>query len=182
MIEDALRSGALSQSGARELARVATTSTETSWLDNARGKTLREIEEMVSGRKPGDLPTDPPDPDVQHAPITFEECSPATQALVRQARMSLNAELGESLDDDQLLAALCRRAIERAAAPHAANADATATTPVQMLRVRVLARVDALHELGVVLAPAGGTGDARDAGDAHVTPAARANARRGARR
>ena len=44
----------------RELSRVVVPSTEAVWLEHARGKCLREIEDAVSQRAPGDLPTDPP--------------------------------------------------------------------------------------------------------------------------
>src|SRR5688572_2953945 len=46
----------LSFSAVRELSRVATSDTEAEWLDATDGKCLREIESMVSGRKPGDRP------------------------------------------------------------------------------------------------------------------------------
>ena len=47
---------------ARELTRVATVDTEAAWLTAAAKHTVREIEEMVTGRRRGDSPDDPPDP------------------------------------------------------------------------------------------------------------------------
>lgn len=56
--------GELSYSAGRELTRVATPETEQKGLEAANDKNLRQIEEMVSGHKPGDTPHDPVDPSV----------------------------------------------------------------------------------------------------------------------
>src|SRR6185295_1851032 len=57
----ALGSGDLAWSAIRELVRVATPATETEWRRAAQGRTLREVERLVSGLAPGDRPGDPPD-------------------------------------------------------------------------------------------------------------------------
>lgn len=113
----ALAAGRLSYCAVRELLRAVTPETERAWLDAARGKSLREIEDLVSGHAPGDLPSDPPDPTVEPRVVTFE-LSPATFALLRQARVALDEEGGCHLDDDPLIAALCAAVLEggRAAA------------------------------------------------------------------
>jgi hypothetical protein len=64
----------------------------------------------------GDHPDDPVDPGQVRTPLTFA-VTPKTRALVRQARKTLEAELGGSMDDDQLLETLCRRALEPATEP-----------------------------------------------------------------
>ena len=102
----ALDAGELSFSAVRELVRTATPATEGAWLCEARGKTLREIEELVAGRAPGDLPGDPPNPEIVPRVVRFE-LSPATFARLRQARLALDEEHGRHLDDDQLFGALC---------------------------------------------------------------------------
>jgi hypothetical protein len=56
--EVGLADGTLSYSAVRELSRIATADTEGEWLTAARGKNLRQIEAMVSGRKRGDRPCD----------------------------------------------------------------------------------------------------------------------------
>jgi len=61
LITEALENGELAHSAVRELSRVAIPDTEAEWLEAARGKSLREIEAMVSGRKPGHRPTDETD-------------------------------------------------------------------------------------------------------------------------
>src|SRR5262245_45140073 len=63
-IEASLQNGRLPYSAVRELTRVATAETEQDWLNKALGKNLREIEVMVSGRKHGDRPEDPKNPDL----------------------------------------------------------------------------------------------------------------------
>jgi hypothetical protein len=55
-LANALRDGSLSWSAVRELTRVATASNEEAWLEVAEGRTLRQIEELVAGHGPGDMP------------------------------------------------------------------------------------------------------------------------------
>jgi len=52
----ALRDGDASWSSLRELTRVATRTTEREWLEASRGRTAREVEKLVSGHRPGDVP------------------------------------------------------------------------------------------------------------------------------
>src|SRR5262249_19685382 len=61
-LSDALGRGELAFSAVRELTRVATAETEGAWIDPARDKNLRQIEELVAGHRPGDLPDQPGDP------------------------------------------------------------------------------------------------------------------------
>jgi hypothetical protein len=110
-IENALDRGELSYSAVRELSRIATRKTEDAWLDACRGKNLRQVEEMIAEREPGDAPTSPPKPDVRPRRVQFE-LRPATRARLRAARAKFEAERGERLDDDELIDALCLRALE----------------------------------------------------------------------
>ena len=48
----------MSWSVARELTRIATEENERAWLDLTRGRTVRQIEELVAGHKLGDRPED----------------------------------------------------------------------------------------------------------------------------
>jgi hypothetical protein len=105
-LADALASGELHFSAVRELTRVATRETEQAWIDATRGQNLRQIEQAVAGRKRGDRPSDPADPELVAQTIRFD-VRPATLALLRQAQQALEAERGERLDDDALIAALC---------------------------------------------------------------------------
>ena len=103
----ALASHELPFSSVRELTRVATPATERDWRDQARGKCLREIEELVSGHAEGDLPNDPKQPDLESRTVSFE-LRPATYALLRQAQQRLDNERGQRLDPDELMSALCQ--------------------------------------------------------------------------
>ncbi len=114
-LEQALATGELTHSAVRELTRVATAATEREWIDEVRGKSMRDIEQAVRGRTRGSKPTDPPDPDLVPRKVTFE-LWPATYALLRQTQTALADEHGGRLDDDQLMATLCRRALEPAGA------------------------------------------------------------------
>ena len=69
----AQQEGRLHASAVRELARVATAETESTWIDVARGRRVREIEQMVSGRARGDSPTSAPRPELEKHVLRFEK-------------------------------------------------------------------------------------------------------------
>ena len=110
-LERTLEHGDLAFSAVRELIRVATPATEAQWVAAARGSNLRQIEDLVSGHRPGDLPNEPADPDLRTRVVRYE-LSPASFALLRQTRATLDAEHPQPLDDDQFLVALCEAALE----------------------------------------------------------------------
>ncbi len=101
----------LTFSAVRELVRVATPDTEHLWLEAATGKNQRELEELVAGHAPGDHPDDPVDPEIRSHVVRYE-LSPATFALVRQAKLALDEEHGRHLDDDPFIAALCAAVLD----------------------------------------------------------------------
>jgi hypothetical protein len=110
-IEAALATAELSYSAVRELTRVATRKTDEAWVAAARGKNLRQLEELVAERERGDAPSDPPKPDLRTRPVTFD-LRPADFALLREARLAIEGERGEHLDDRELLRELCGRALD----------------------------------------------------------------------
>ena len=95
----------------RELSRIATADTEGEWLTAARGKNLRQIEAMVSGRKRGDRPCDPPHPELVSRVVRIA-LLPEVFALFRQTQSAMADEHGGRLDDNAFVEALCRRALE----------------------------------------------------------------------
>ncbi|HUS31457.1 MAG TPA: hypothetical protein VMZ53_23285, partial [Kofleriaceae bacterium] len=104
-LEDELRCGELSYSVVRELTRVATPETVERWIEQARGRRLRDVEQMVSGRKKGDDPDDKPDANlVKHTVVL--ELDGASMAIWREMQAVLEAELETSLDDRALVLAL----------------------------------------------------------------------------
>jgi hypothetical protein len=117
VLDAALNAGELPYSAVRELSRVALPSTEAAWVDDARGKCLREIEDSVSQREPGDLPGDPPRPDSAPMRVSFQ-ASPETYVLLRQVTKLLEDEVGHALAEDALLSAI----LNAAAAPPDAEA------------------------------------------------------------
>ncbi|MCA9679532.1 MAG: HNH endonuclease, partial [Myxococcales bacterium] len=106
-IADALARGAQSYSAVRELTRVGRDDTEAAWLTAAAGKTVHEIEAMVAGRRPGDLPGAEVDPAEIRRSLSLE-IGPETLALWRDARLALELERGGAISDDELLATMCR--------------------------------------------------------------------------
>jgi len=106
----ALSSGELSWSAVRELTRVAVRETEHEWLQLARGKTLRQLEEMLAGRHPGDRPGSPPDLTALRHVLRFEVAA-ETFALFRDALNELRRRAGAELDDDAALLELARQVL-----------------------------------------------------------------------
>ena len=109
LLADALESGELAHSAVRELSRIAVPETEAVWLEAVGGKCLREIEAMVSGHKPGDLPTDETEPRLHRKKITLE-VSPETYDIWRLLHALAAEEHGQRLSDDELIPSLFRRA------------------------------------------------------------------------
>jgi hypothetical protein len=110
----ALEQGELSLCGARTLAPVLTPKTQEAWLARSKGKTVREIEELVAGHKPGDLPSDPADDALRLKALRFE-VTPATAALVRHFQKLRARELGALIDDDLLIREVFQLALDELA-------------------------------------------------------------------
>jgi hypothetical protein len=107
-IAQSLRDGAISWSAARELTRVAAPESEHAWLEVARGRTVRQIEELVAGHQPGDAPDDPSDSSLRRQVLRFD-VSAETYATFREAMAKLRRDAGSPLDDDASLLLLARR-------------------------------------------------------------------------
>ena len=119
-LTEALQTGNLNFSQARELARVATPDTEQVWIDKAADLNVRQVEQAVAGHCKGDLPDDPIDPRLVRKTLWLS-VRPETDVLFREARKVLDKERGEKLDDDAVLEALCRgylRGHQRGAPTH----------------------------------------------------------------
>ncbi len=104
---DALRSGELNWSAVRELTRVAVPETERDWLAAAAGKTVHDLEALVNGKQPGDLPATPARPEVIRHVLRFDVAA-ETLALFREAMLRLRRDAGTSLDDDAALMLMAR--------------------------------------------------------------------------
>jgi hypothetical protein len=103
----ALEAGELSWSALRELTRVASGDTEQQWLQFSRGKTVRQLEEVVAGAKPGDGPDSPRAPGPRRHVLRFE-VAPETFALFREASAHLRRQGDRAFDDDALLLTMAR--------------------------------------------------------------------------
>jgi hypothetical protein len=103
----ALEQGRLGWSAVRELTRVAVRETEEGWLDAARGKTVRQLEQLVAGKRRGDAPSDKPDPRAVRYVLRFE-VTPETYALFREALRELRRRSSCCLDDDAALLEMAR--------------------------------------------------------------------------
>jgi hypothetical protein len=110
-IREAMLQGELSFSAVRELTRVATAETEGEWLAACGEMNQRELEELVSGHKRGNRPTDRPDPALRWKDLRLK-VRPETNALMRQAQQILSKERGERIDEDAYLAATARMIID----------------------------------------------------------------------
>ncbi len=119
---EGLRQGALSFSHVRELSRVATRDSEEEWLDwtlnrqsdgdeGGERRGLREVEQAVARRQPGELPSDPGDPAREAHRLVFE-VKAETMALFRDLQAAIREDLGSGVDDDTLLFEIARRALD----------------------------------------------------------------------
>ena len=106
----ALESARLNWSAVRELTRVAVGETEREWLRLATGKSLRQLEELVAGRQPGDLPSTAPDPSAVRHTLCFD-VNAETYALVREAIAELRRRSGSAIDDDAALLEMARHVL-----------------------------------------------------------------------
>src|SRR5262245_6034339 len=88
LLAQALEAGRLSWSAVRELTRVAVAETEREWLELGVGKTLRQVEELVAGRRLGDAPSAAPDLSAVRHVLRFEVAA-ETFALFREAMAEL---------------------------------------------------------------------------------------------
>ncbi len=107
----ALCEGTLPWSSVRELARVATPDTVHDWLQAARGKTVRQIERLVSGRQPGDRPSEPARPEAHRHILRFD-VSAQTYATFREAAAAIRRRSSEPMDDDALLLQMAREILQ----------------------------------------------------------------------
>jgi hypothetical protein len=181
-IADAMAQGDLSFSAGRELTRVATAETEQQWLEATGDKNMRDVEDMVSGRKRGDKPSDPFDPKLRTRSQRFDAIDDETRAMLRQARQILERERGERIDDCALLRTFARMVIDGAASPDRKGApyQIAITTcdrckrgwqdgggiTVEMSPVTLeTARCDAMHIGRIDVAP---TDDLPDRSEPHV--------------
>lgn len=103
----ALETGSLGWSAVREITRVAVADTERAWLELAQGKTVRQLEELVASKNPGDDPSAPSPAPVRPRVLRFE-VAPETFALFREAMLSLRRSSPDRLDDDAALLSMAR--------------------------------------------------------------------------
>jgi hypothetical protein len=106
-----LQHGAVTFSAARELTRVATAATEKEWLATAKGRTVREIEQLVSGHRPGSRPGDAPDMKAKRHVLRLELTGEAL-ATFREAMTKIRRDAGETLEEDAAFLLLCRQVLE----------------------------------------------------------------------
>ncbi|MFO7181615.1 MAG: hypothetical protein DIU78_023135 [Pseudomonadota bacterium] len=86
---------------------MATPATEREWLEAARGKTVRQLERLVSGKAPGDRPSDAGRPETQRHILRFD-VSAQTYATFREAAALIRRRSAEPMNDDALLLQVAR--------------------------------------------------------------------------
>ena len=98
-MREALASGELGYCAVRTLAPVATAEDEAEWIDRARGRTVREVEEMVRGEER-------PQRRREMLDLTAE-----ADGMLREVRRVIEEELGETLDDSRFVEIVAERAL-----------------------------------------------------------------------
>ena len=101
-LSEALRDGERVYSSVRELCRVATEQTEREWLDESEGKTSGQVRAMVAGHERGDLPGDPPKPELSMRRLILD-VTPEVHALWAEAGARATQRAGGHLDDSALV-------------------------------------------------------------------------------
>ncbi|HEV8246232.1 MAG TPA: HNH endonuclease [Polyangiaceae bacterium] len=109
-LERALGEGSLSWSVVRELTRVATPETQAEWIATARGRTARQVEQLVAGRGPGDRPSTPARAGSRRHVLRFE-VEAETLATFREAMAKLRCATDGALDDDSMLLLMARQVL-----------------------------------------------------------------------
>ena len=109
-LTQALEQGSISWSAVRELTRVAVDATEAEWLALAADKTLRQLEELVAGKRPGDRPSAAPDLKAIRHVLRFE-VSAETFALFREALAELRRRSDAAIGDDAALLEMARHVL-----------------------------------------------------------------------
>jgi hypothetical protein len=128
-LQAAMAAGDVPYSAARELTRVATVDTEDAWLAVATKHTVRDIEDMVSGRHRGALPDDPPDPAARLHELRLLVPA-AVLGKFTAARRALEETSGHPLTDGDLLATLCDGQLAGAE-----GGDAAASRPMYQIAI-----------------------------------------------
>ena len=106
-----LQSGSISFSTTRELTRVAIPATEHEWLAATKNRTVREVERLVSGHRPGSRPDDVAEAGAMRHVLRFE-VSGETLATFREAMAKIRRDAGEALDEDAALLLFSRHVLE----------------------------------------------------------------------
>jgi hypothetical protein len=122
VMEHALASGDLCYSAVREMTRIATRKTERAWVSACRGKTMKEVYELLAEREPGDRPDSPRKPDLRRKDKVMK-LPPHVDALLRQCRAKLEAEMGERLDEHEVIEAMGLAFLRGGATPTSAPAQ-----------------------------------------------------------
>jgi len=110
LLREALRTGQRPWTAIRELVRVAVQKTEAEWIEATEKKTVREVERMVAGLRPGDGPRDPKDPALRKYLVRLE-MTPELFARFREATDRIRNEVDASLTDEEAVAAMVDRAL-----------------------------------------------------------------------
>jgi hypothetical protein len=100
-----LVSGARSWSAVREITRVAVRRTEQDWIAHTEGKTVREIEGLIRGKRRGDRPSDAPDPLLARRRVVFD-LSPEEFAILQDAIDRMRGVLGPHATNAEVLRAM----------------------------------------------------------------------------
>jgi len=106
----ALANGDRPWASVRELTRVAVPESEDEWLQATAAMTSRDVQRLVAGRQPGQLPSDPADPRLVRHVLRLEVSSEAF-ALFCEAVRSLQKTIDPQLGDEAALAEMARRVL-----------------------------------------------------------------------
>ena len=123
-LDRALHQSVLPYSAVREISRIATRATEGEWVDACQGKNVRQIEELLAEREPGDRPSSPRKPDARLRDVRWRVL-PGVWAKLRTTKRAVEAACGERLDDSAFADAMCDAVMALIAQHGRGGSDAT---------------------------------------------------------
>lgn len=164
-LDRALANGELPYTAVREISRIATRATESEWVDACRGKKLRQIEELLTEREPGDRPSSPRKPDAGLRDVRWR-VRPSVWAKLRTTKRAVEESCGERIDDSAFADALCD-AVMALMAQRAETSTDAASPPVESTPAEKRVAGRARYQIAIMICRACGVAR-QDAGGVDV--------------
>src|SRR5688500_16577291 len=129
---DAIRGGQILWSAAKELTRITTAATAPNWLEHVKGMPAAQVQEEVSGRRVGDLPSTPRHESEPTYEVTIEMTGDELAAF-RAAKAKIVEQAAERISEGQAVARMATAYLTPEAPTRAPDAAPSSRTVQSML-------------------------------------------------